>query len=370
MSINLIIFPLIIFLGIFLGASDSTRNRKIFIYIVSTILILQTSLRSLSVGSDTPNYYWMFLETQLLSWSDIWSEFLGRYFYRTHQEDAGYQVMQKFISSLSSSWQFFVFAANLIFFIPLGKLMYRYSSSMIQLVFAYVLYVSMFHIISLSGGRQLYAIGLSIVAFLYMDRRKYILSLACIFIGMFIHMTSLLFLLPLILSRVNPKYLKTLHLLSFAMVPVVLLFTNQIIVLMGSTLGVDRYAEYGMNEVQGGATTFIALLLLVSLFCYIAIKKSELLGSRSLSNLYLMLPLFTFFGPLIYSNGSMIRISMYFHLYMMLLIPLAVNRFFKGFERTVVYSIIILILMVLSLRGGGLIYHFYWQEPHLMYATD
>jgi len=305
-----------------------------------------------------------------MPWSEIWEEFVGRYLNRTHEEDIGYLIMQKFISSFTRSWPVFVFAANLIFFIPLGKLMYRYSSSMIQLVFAYLLYTAMFHIISLSGGRQLYAIGFSILAFLYMDRQKYFWSLFCIFIGMFIHMTCLLFLLPLILSRLNPKYLKTIHLVSFAMVPVVLIFTNQIIVLMGSTIGVDKYSNYGTREVQGGATTFITLLILVSLFCYIAIKKSELMRSRSLSNIYLMLPLFTFFGPLIYSNGSMIRISMYFHLYMMLLIPLAVNRYFEGYARTAVYSVLLLTLMGLSLRDGGLIYNFYWDEPELMYSTD
>ena len=194
MSINFIIFPLIIFLGIFLGASDSRRNRKTFIYMVSAILLLQTSLRSLSVGSDTQGYYWLFQEAQLMSWSDIWTEFVGRYVDNTHEEDVGYLILQKVISAVSRSWQVFVFAANLIFFIPLGKLMYRYSSSMIQLVFAYLLYTAMFHIISLSGGRQLYAIGFSILAFLYMDRQKYFWSLLCIFIGMFIHMTCLLFL--------------------------------------------------------------------------------------------------------------------------------------------------------------------------------
>ncbi|QFG53740.1 EpsG family protein [Chryseobacterium sp.] len=370
MSINLIIFPLIIFLGIFLGAADSPRNRKIFIYIVSAILILQTALRSLSVGSDTESYYIHYYDVMSMRWSQIWDEFVGRYFYRTSQDDIGYTIMQRFISAFTDSWPIFVFACNLIFFIPLGKLMYRYSSSMKQLVFAYVLYVSMFHIISLSGGRQLYAIGLTIFAFLYMDRGRYAWSIACMLLGAAIHMSCLLFVLPILLSRLNPKYLKTVHLVSMALVPVVLLFTNRIIILMGAAVGMDKYSDYGTEEVQGGATTFIGLLLLVSVFCYLAIKKEELVSKRSLANLYLMLPLFTVLGPLIYSNGSMIRISMYFHLYMMLLIPLAINRFFNGFERTVAYSLIIIVLIVLSLRGGGLIYHFYWQEPHLMYANE
>lgn len=370
MSINLYIFPLIIFLGIFLGAVDSARNRKIFIILVSLILLLQTSLRSLSVGSDTMNYYELFMNVKSMSWDEIWNEFIGRYFLDTHEEDSGYTVLQKIISAITGSWQWFVLIANLIFFIPLGTLMYRYTNSMIQLVFAYVLYTTMFHIISLSGARQLYAIGFSIMAFLLMDRRKYWWGIACIFIGMLVHMTCLLAFLPLGLSFLNRRYLKSIHLVSLALVPIVLIFTNQVILLMAATVGVDRYSNYGMEEVQGGTSTFIILLITVSVFCYVAIKKSEIITSRALANLYLMIPLFTFFGPLIYSNGSMIRISMYFHLYMMILIPVAINRFFKGFERTVVYSLLILVLVVLSLRGGGLIYHFYWQEPQLMYTTD
>lgn len=367
MSINFIIFPLIILLGLFLGAADSARNRKTFIILVSFILLLETSLRSLSVGSDTMNYYDIYNDVQAKSWGMIWDEFIGRYFYNTNESDIGYWIFQKMISMVAINWQMFVFIANLFFFVPLGRLMYRYSSSMTELVFAYILYVAMFHIISLSGGRQLYAIGLSIMAYMSMTERKYKMALLYIFLGMFIHMTALLFLLPLLLSRINPKYLKTIHLFSFAMVPVVLIFTNQIIVLMGSSIGVDKYANYGMSEVQGGATTFMSLLLLVSLFCYLTIKKTELQNSRALANIYLMLPLFTFFGPLIYSNGSMIRISMYFHLYIMLLIPLAVNRYTKGFPRTVTYSILIVAVMVLALKDGGLIYYFYWEEPHLLY---
>jgi len=50
-----------------------------------------------------------------------------------------------------------------------------------------------------------------------------------------------------------------------------------------------------------------------------------------------------------------------------LLIPFALDKIFKGNFRIVVYIIVILTLLILSLRDGGLIYHFYWQEPHLFY---
>lgn len=367
MHINLIIFPLIIILGLFLGISDSPKNRKIYIIVVSIILILQASLRSLSVGSDTPNYYYMFFSVQDMTWNEIWEDFVGRYIYNTSEVDVGYTLMQKVIASITSSWQVFVFLAQLTFFIPLGKLLYRYSNKMIQLVFAYVLYVALFHISALSGGRQLYAIGMSIMSFIYFDQKKYLKSILFIFLGTLIHLSCLLSILPLILSKLKVNYVKTIHLIAFALVPFVIVFVNQIIVFMGTAINVEKYANYGMKDVAGGASTFIALLILSSVFIYFVYKKKDLRFNKSMANFYSMVPLFTFFGPLIHSNGSMIRISMYFHLYLMLLIPFALDKILNGNFRIVVYIIVILTLLILSLRDGGLIYHFYWQEPHLFY---
>jgi len=122
-----------------------------------------------------------------------------------------------------------------------------------------------------------------------------------------------------------------------------------------------------MGGIAGGAWTFISILVVASVFIYFAIKRKDLQQNKSLSNLYTMVPLFTFFGPLIHSNGSMIRISMYFHLYLMLLLPLAIEKTFKGSTQTIIYIFLIVVLLMLSLRNGGLVYHFFWQEPHLFY---
>lgn len=367
MHINLFIFPFIIILGFVLERYDSPKARKLYIFIVSTVLILETSLRSLSVGSDTLNYYYMFNYVREMSWNELWEQFIERYFNNTSEEDIGYSIMQKVIASVTSSWQVFVFIANLTFFIPLGILMHRYSNKMIQLIFAYVLYVAIFHIISLSGGRQLYAIGMSIMSFIYLNEKKYTKSILFILIGATIHFSALLSFLPLILSRWNVKFIKPIHLFSLILVPITINFVNQIIMFMGSAVGIEKYENYAMGGIAGGAWTFISILVVASVFIYFAIKRKDLQQNKSLSNLYTMVPLFTFFGPLIHSNGSMIRISMYFHLYLMLLLPLAIEKTFKGSTQTIIYIYLIVVLLMLSLRNGGLVYHFFWQEPHLFY---
>jgi len=367
MHINLFIFPIIIILGLMLGTNDSPQNRKLYILLISFILILETSLRSLSVGSDTPSYYFLFDDIHDMTWNDLWNQFLGRYLYNTSEEDVGYSIMQKIIASFTSSWQLFVFLSNLTFFIPLGILMYRYSNKMIQLVFAYVLYVALFHIISLSGGRQLYSTGMTIMSFMYLVDKKYSKSIFFILLGSFIHLSCLLGLLPIIVSKLNIKLLKIFHLITLALVPLVVLSINQIIVFMGSAINMEKYENYGKGGVAGGAWAFIALLILSSFFFYVAFKKKDLIRNRLMANLYTMVPLFTIFGPLIHSNGSMIRISMYFHLYLMLLLPFAFDLLFKGKDRKIIYIVVIAVLLFISLRGGGLVYHFFWQEPQFNY---
>jgi hypothetical protein len=327
--------------------------------------MVEASLRSLSVGSDTENYYGMFSRAQNMSWAEVWREFLDRYVNSSSEEDAGYTVLQKLVSIFTTSWPLFVIVAQLIFFIPLSKLLYKYSTSMRQLIFAYILYVALFHIIALSGGRQLYAIGMTIFSLLYLVKKRYVPAIICIVIGAFLHLSCLLFLLPILLSRFNSKILKKIHLVSLLLVPLIIYTVNPIILFMGSFLGSEKYSQYGKEEVAGGATTFIILMIVCSIYCYVVFTEKHLECHRFLFILYAMVPLFTLFSPLIYSNGSMIRVSMYFHLYLMLLLPFALDSTFKGKSRPMVYFIAIALLLFLSLRDGGLLYHFYWQEPQI-----
>lgn len=363
--INYYIFPFILLLGLLLSNNNSPKTRYIYIVLVILVLMLECAFRGLSVGSDTSNYYYMFFHMSEMSWGEVRDSFVGRYVYGTDENDIGYTVMVKAISTLTSSWSTFVFIAQLTFFVPLGILLYRHTTKMIELVFAFVLYVSLFHIIALSGGRQLYAIGLCIAALLFYEQNKKRYSIICMGCAILIHMSALLFILPYLLNKFNGNVVKKIHVISFLLVPFVLLTTNQIISYMGNMVGSEKYAEYGMYAAKGGTETFIALLLLMSLFCYISISKKTLEEAPLIKTLYVMAPLFTFFGPLIYSNGTMIRVSMYFHIFLMILIPMSINCYFKNSQR--VYYFTIAVLIFLAMRGGGMEYKFIWDDFNAAY---
>ena len=139
------------------------------------------------------------------------------------------------------------------------------------------------------------------------------------------------------------------------------MFPNEMIQFMGNLVGMEKYVKYGMGAIQGGSETFIFLIETLSLFCLIAIKRKDLIEDENIRNIYVMAPLLTFFAPLIISNGSMIRISLYFHLFLALLVPYAIDCAFAKKDSGIVYAAAIGALSLLTLAGGGIRYYFFWQ---------
>lgn len=80
-------------------------------------------------------------------------------------------------------------------------------------------------------------------------------------IGVTIHFSFFLFLAPLLMLwyGVNPKILKTAHLVCFLVFSIVLAIPNDVIVFKGNLMGMEKYAEYGKGAIQGGANTFYLL---------------------------------------------------------------------------------------------------------------
>lgn len=362
MNLQLILICAFILLGLGFKGKQKNSAKKAYIIICCILLVLSASLRSLDYGnegSDTMNYYYMFKTIGDSSFSDIWKMGIDRYFYGTSEEDIGYLLLVKIINLVTSDFHVFTFIAQLIFFVPFGVYLYKYSTNIGELMFAFVFYLALVHSHAMTGTRQFYAMGFGILFFLYSNEKKYKLAIVSLLLGMSIHLSMLLVVLPFVLSFLKPSQLKATHLILFLSFPIVMLMPNQIIAFMGGLIGSEKYVEYGMKGVAGGTETFILLLELLSLLCYWGIKKKNLSNDK-IKKLYAMVPCFTFFGPLIYSNGSMIRISMYSYLYLTLLLPLAVQGRFQKYYALMLY-LFILLLSILILVNSNNEYYFFWQ---------
>ena len=121
----------------------------------------------------------------------------------------------------------------------------------------------------------------------------------------------------------------------------------------------DYYMDYANSE--GSGYTFLVLAELCSLLCYIAISAKELHNtSFPYKYIYSMLPFITIFVPLITVDGAMIRISQYFTLYLLILLPIAIKSLKRigtiSFRMTCAISILIILMFMHPYE-----YHFFWE---------
>ena len=369
MHINLVLIPIVIILGLLLSGNDNNKNRRLYIVLCNIVLLFVAAMRSpewmtSNYRIDTFLYEMEFKNiTDNFSWNDLFRAIHQRYVLNVGDYDIGYVILQKIISLITHEFSTFSLIADLLFFIPFGVILYRYSTSIWQIIFAYVFYIALIQVFLFGGGRQNFAIGFDMMAFLAMADRKTWRSMIFLLLGVSIHFSSFLFLLPLLMIRfeTSPRALKLLHLVCFLLFPIVLLFPNEIIVFMGESVGMEKYAKYGNREIQGGAAVFIILIELLSLLCFLAIRRTDLKKNDNMRLLYVMTPFMTILAPLIHSNGTMIRISLYYHLFLTLLVPYSMDCLFKEESRRIAYFIAIGALALLALQGGGMRYYFFWQ---------
>ncbi len=363
MNSVLILFVFIIILGLFLGIGNDPygKKRKLYTIIIISLLILESSLRSVSIGVDTKTYYYEFLNMKSIPWSDIWQAFRSAYI-EGETKDPGFLLYIKLFQSVSGNFNLFLFVSALFFFVPLGIILYRYSTHILQLVFAFTLYIFLFHVIALSGIRQQISTGFTFMAFLQLGKDKYWKSILLIGIGALIHISAMIFLVVVFLKFFFKNSIKTIHAFSFATIPFGILYASTIMFFFASFLVNDYYSQYAEMDSTGGVILYIVLMELLSLFCFISIKRKTIIGNSNVRLLYIMMPLLTMTVPLISLNGSMIRVGQYFTLYMMLLVPIAIDNIVKYSERVSVYSIFIILLFILNMGTQSINYLFFWQE--------
>lgn len=367
MPINIFLVLFIILGGLLLSQKDNKGTRKFYIVICISVLNFTAAMRSPEwmtgqYGIDTTNYEEYFGKYSELGVEGILMEAYLRYFGGEGDGDIGYVLINKVIGLCTNSFYIYSLIANLIFFIPFGKILYRYTTNIVQIMFAFVFFIAMLMVFFYAGARQIFAIGFDMMALMALINKNILKTILLYIIGITIHFSSIIFIIPLLLIWLDlkPKRLKQIHLICILLFPFVLIFPNQLLAFMGNAIGMEKYAKYGEGVSEGGTSTFIFFIEMLSLFCLLAIKEKNLHNNEIARQFYVMTPLFTFFAPLIHANGSMIRISLYFHLFIFFLVPLGIECMFKEKDRKLPFSVAIVSLALYAIYTG-LDYYFFWQ---------
>lgn len=352
MDSRLILIPIIL-LSYFLFAKKHLRG---YITFICLLLFLEAALRHVSVGIDTYAYYLDFIKAKSYTWSSIWSDFKDAYVDRGFTRDPGYMIVEKIFLLFSDSWQLYLSAISALFFFGLWRLLSLNVEKPIHALFAFILYVALFHIIILCVLRQAFCMGIFFLSTPLLIKKKWVPFVIIVLLSSTIHQSMLLtlFMIPLLLiASLNRKRLLVV---AFFAVPAIVLYAKSIISFMATQIESEYYMGYAESEGRGGAVIYFLLCAAVAIYVYFCSKEFDS-WKRSLHMAGIIL--LTVTSPLIIVDGAMIRISQYFAFFMMFAIPIALDHNEK-FSKTL-YIGIIAALIFLTFRTE-FSYNFFWQS--------
>lgn len=351
-------FAFIILFGL-LCSNYGPRGKTVYVWSVITMLLLESGLRSVLVGNDTIFYFNSFNDMKVTSWSDTYRMFTDTYVHGTAR-DPGYYFLVKILQIFINDFTTFLLVIGALYFIPLGYIINKYTSRVWECVFAFTLYVALFRVIALSGVRQQIATGLSLIAFAQILRGKNLLAVFFIVLSFFIHTSGALCFAWFGFKLLPKKWINKVTYISMLLIPIMYTNANAIMLWFASFTMNDYYQSYGESDMAGGANIYFLLMELLAIGCFLCLRKMT--NNKTVHDFAMNLPLAILFTPLIMLNGSMMRMGQYFTLYLMVILPMAVNTQVPHKKmRDFTLSAMMGVLMYMALKSTTL-YYFYWER--------
>jgi len=339
--------------ALFLWRSPDRQNRKLFCVLASLQWIALSGLRHVSVGADTFAYKLQFERILTTSWREVLGSAWGTYFGPLDLKDPGYAVFVKVLQVVTSDYQLYLVLIAMIFTIPLGVFIYRYSADPLL---SFLIYSSLFYsFFAITGIRQTVATALVVfIGYRFIEQRRLVPFLLTVLLAFTLHKSSAVFLLFYPLAAIRLSTWGTLALLSGAVVAFV--YRLELMEVLGIVSGYEQYS----GQFEGaGAWVFLAMLLVV-----IALTLLRLKGlSREQSHVnasYNALLLALVFTPLVFVDPNAMRVVQYFSLFSMILVPSVIRSFRDPNERALVSLVAASLLIFLFARSNPQ-YLFFWQ---------
>lgn len=367
MIVNLIVIFLILVIGYDFSRGNnakvnSDKNRKRYIKIISFILILQSGLRNVAVGSDTYQYYLSFEEIKKTSWSAIFQNFISVY-QLGEGKDPGYPLFEKIVQIVTNYYQVLLLIIAILFFTVLGNFIYKNTTRLSDAILAFIIYSVLFYsFFSITGHRQTIATAAALYGFEFIKKRKIVPFLLLIICAATIHKSVLLFAPFYFIAPIKKS--KQLNWLIVLLFPVFMINRNEMSTYLKELGG---FEEYGINE-QAGTFTFTAMFLLILI---VALMRSNFILKSNPKMFYAFnaFAVALLFIPLTWVNPSAMRVVQYFSIFMLLLIPEVIHSF-SAFSQKVkkgvtVAVIIILLALMIKSNANAAPYGFFWQEMRL-----
>ncbi len=316
-------------------------NRKIGIFIIAFLTWLLIGLRDISVGTDTLSYVNDFNSFRWLSFEGLWVRITK------DLKEPLYNLITWGFGQISDSYTVYLLGWALFPAVAIYIICKDNLKSPTQ-YFEAILTICMLGLYAffIAGIRQTAAISIVLISYKYLKDGKLIKFVCLIAVAYLIHNTAILFLIAYPL-----KYLKVKWWFPVILVGLYIASSSiQIdgIVQLAELVFKDRFAAYGTSyeSTQNESAFFIQLALFL-----IAFFKIRLLAKTDSSNniLFILATVGLFFQSLAGMLAEMSRISFYFCVFDIILIPRALAEYGKIrpiVNATFIVACIILLLFI------------------------
>lgn len=324
---------IIILLGLIGTKSNhiqATKNgRPQYLFWVIFVLWLLIGLRDQLFGRDTLGYVNFFQKSLVLDLKD--------------KPEPLHDLFVFLIRSITDNYHIYLLLSAAPICLALYYLFKRYLNNSYEVLAAICIYTVLgIFGFNNAGLRQTIAMSLGIFAFLYADKDKWIPSVLCLIIAYFYHNSSFILFLIYPAFFFNPKRYGPIIVIALfligAVMPGVVMPFIQTYLPMEDRFG--NYAEFTQNQ---NYTGFFLQMILVAI-AYI--QKDKVMLPEKTKNFFMNM---AFLGlgmqSLTVTFAEMFRVSYYFCIFDLVLVPLALTSFKGEQGKTIRVAFIIVCLI-------------------------
>ena len=363
----LLFFLLIVGYNIYNNGSKSfitIKGNKYSKYVIfaTVSLTLIMGLRAETVGSDTEQYAVRYANT------------LARFALGRENPEIGFDALQLvFYQFLNIGYNGFIFFIALVCSLSMGYFINKYAKDELTALFVFImLLLSMY----MSGIRQCTALSLCIGAFVMADKRKPLLYIIFMALAYTIHNSCIVFLPVYLLWYIRLTRFQALLVFLFS---ISALIYRPYVTPIIEYLAPAKYEDMAFNMNYAINPIVLAVSVSMILFALFFVPVEDDGKKKKLSQLdsvfYIFMCIYLFFQIMSISNGQLWRLSFYYTLGFIALVPNTIwnNKKMDKSSKSLVRFIICFMCILhffIGIRGDILQiddYKFFWEDVHIGY---
>lgn len=327
------------------------RNDRCYVILVTVQFLLLSALRAATVGADT-QYYIEYFQTidDNYTWPQMVSYLAGGFLGERRWFEPLFTLFVKCVHMFTGNPQIFLLVIAIIIMMPLGKFIYDNSRNV---ALSFMIYMCLFfQCFGITAVRQSLALSIAVLGgYHFVKEQKIWKFFICVLVGMLFHVSAIIILPLYFVYHYKPgKVAKAVYI---GIVLLLFMFHNQMIEVISAVTG---FAYAGSEGAK--AFNMVIIMLAITLFCLWKYDKLIEMRDENKGIMNAVL-LGTLILPLSQVDSVYMRLSYFYYMFLMILIPEILLLFPKKWKN--IFTVCAYAGMIALFARHGLQYSFFWQ---------